>query len=403
MSINILSGGGAELPVGHYENFVPWTETVYASQTATDTEPYVIHPRPDSETDADARHRWAHDQMIYEVPIYMRGGGFPYNVEIDTDNTSAALLSYITITNNWRNITGAPSCYVRIPPAGIQSLTKDGATAYTIQLKAVDQDKDELKVWWSFIVEQTDQDHFVFVDNSNTGTKDGDWATPYDALDTATTSTASSGNEKILVIKEGNSQSSGSEYTKTNNWLSSTTEYWNGVINNPADTNRPVVDLDHQWAMFGLPGASAQSDAIVWGIEVINGDNDGSTEGYGAFFRFFNGASNRLTLANLKLDTVTSWNDASNYNVGCITLAETDRTHVAICDIEICNIAGNTATDNVGGAGMLMGLKYGAIDNWNIHDFGTGANGAPMLMIFKHRYTDSMMRRITAYDYVRCN
>jgi hypothetical protein len=42
----------------------------------------VISPRPDAETNTYARHRWAHSQMMYEVPIGVSGGAWPYRYEV---------------------------------------------------------------------------------------------------------------------------------------------------------------------------------------------------------------------------------------------------------------------------------------------------------------------------------
>lgn len=42
----------------------------------------VIYPRPDIETQSHARHRWAHSQMLYEIPIGVGGGAWPYMYEV---------------------------------------------------------------------------------------------------------------------------------------------------------------------------------------------------------------------------------------------------------------------------------------------------------------------------------
>lgn len=395
------TSSGWKLASGHFENFVPWPTTAYASQTATTTEPYIVYPRPDSETDADARHRWAHDQMIYEVPIYARGGGFPYHAEIDTNNTSAALLSYITVTNNWTNTTGAPSCYVRISAAGIQTLTKDGTTSYDIYVKLFDQTGKSLKVFWSFIVENTEGSHFVFVkDDYSGGSEDGNWATPYtDINDSGTWSNVFAGTgagtaKKIVVIRQNATETT--SLTKASNWLITATAFPIAVINDPSDTVRPIIDLQATYVLFVV---QSQADLFFWGLHVKNGVNPATTDGYAAFNRAFAESSSRIIWANCKLDTVTNWPATTTTNNACVTTGLTGaaKQHVAFADLEITNITGSNLTTNTGCAGMIMGCRYSLFDNWNINNFGL-TNPAPQAIYFKHKLTDYTARRLRADD-----
>ena len=36
---------------------------------------HLVYPRPDTETQVHARHRWAHPAMRYEIPVGVQGGG----------------------------------------------------------------------------------------------------------------------------------------------------------------------------------------------------------------------------------------------------------------------------------------------------------------------------------------
>ena len=424
MSINITSsgtptpfppggGGGGhqnQLAAGHYENFVAWPSVSYTSQTEADTFPFVIYPRPDSETNINARHRWAHDQMIYEVPIYLRGGAFDYWAEIETTNTSEALLPYITVTNNWRNTTGDKSCYVQITALGIQTLAKDG-TAYDVYLKVYDQLGRELKVWWSFKPEVNENDHFIIYDNSSTtGTYTGTWTNPYrDLLDTDSganylTGTGVNTFEKIVVIKEGNSQTT--PYTKSDNWIFEPTGFPIAIINNPADTNRPVIDLQATNVLFVLSGSSsAGSDHFIWGLEVLNGMQPAQIDGYGAFNRAFgSGTDDRFLLANCKFDTVANWPTTTGTNNCALVFESTtsQREHMVVSDIEITNLAPSNLATNVGNALMMMGTRYSCFDNWVISNFAQGATTVGKIAQFKKSLTESVVRRWTAIDNVTC-
>lgn len=50
----------------------------------------IIYPRPNGETQTHARHRWAHTQMLYEIPIGVQGGAWPFKYEVIYDTSGAA-------------------------------------------------------------------------------------------------------------------------------------------------------------------------------------------------------------------------------------------------------------------------------------------------------------------------
>ncbi|RDV37603.1 hypothetical protein DV096_13955 [Bradymonadaceae bacterium TMQ3] len=56
-----------QLAEGHYEGYFPQ---------------HVIYPRPDSETEAYARHRHAYPGVLYEIPIGVQFGKWPYRYEL---------------------------------------------------------------------------------------------------------------------------------------------------------------------------------------------------------------------------------------------------------------------------------------------------------------------------------
>ena len=80
---NPISSKNWLLGNGHYENSIPFPAIAYSDQTAADTIAHVIFPRPNSETSAYSRQRWAHPSFDYQIPIAVRGGAFPYKMEID--------------------------------------------------------------------------------------------------------------------------------------------------------------------------------------------------------------------------------------------------------------------------------------------------------------------------------
>ncbi len=82
----------------------------------------VIYPRPDAETPAHARHRWAHSQMRYEIPIGVQGGAWPFKYEIISAPAWLSIGQYYGDTNygvlsGTPNSTGTFNVVVRVTAA----------------------------------------------------------------------------------------------------------------------------------------------------------------------------------------------------------------------------------------------------------------------------------------------
>jgi hypothetical protein len=82
----------------------------------------VIFPRPDAETQAHARHRWAHSQMRYEIPIGVQGGAWPFKYEIISAPAWLSIGQYYGDANygvlfGTPNSTGTFSVVVRVTGA----------------------------------------------------------------------------------------------------------------------------------------------------------------------------------------------------------------------------------------------------------------------------------------------
>src|SRR6188508_355199 len=66
-SVDQLPANSWKLAVGHSEGYMT---------------PVIVHPRPDSETGAYARHRNAYPGQPYAVPIVVQGGAWPFYYEL---------------------------------------------------------------------------------------------------------------------------------------------------------------------------------------------------------------------------------------------------------------------------------------------------------------------------------
>lgn len=381
---------------------VAWPGTAYASQVAADTEGLTVYPRPDTETDQGgspwARHRWAHPSMIYEIPVCVRGGAFPYHMEIDTTNTDSALTATATVganhdsTNSW---------VVRIPAATINGLST--STDYDVYVKVTDQESNELKVWWSFQKEATELDHFFFVDTSYTGgTKDGKEATPFDSIAQAgwlASGNAASSAKKILAIKEGNSQVT--PITKNIDWEPTATAFPCAIINIPDET--PKLDLNDTAPIISAPDID---DIFIWGLEAINGFQP-VLDGEGSHIGLAGQSHDRWTIGNCIFDEVAGWSTAG-INSGVISGAGAFslRTYLAIVNMTIRNTPARPSGGNVneGSCATIMSHKWVLLDNWtcsNIGDTGKGGvSPVSAVVFFKHNNSDWTCRRITAYDQI---
>ena len=381
-----------DLAAGHYREGVPWTATAYASQVAASTTETVIYPRPDSEVLSSARHRWAHSQMDYQIPVCIRGGNFPHYLQLDETGTSSALVASAVIGVN-HNSTDAYT--ITIPAATIAGLST--LTDYDVVIKATDQAGNELKVFWSFQKEAAERDHFFFVDNSYTGgASDGSFDDPFDSMIVAgwtmSGNGASSAN-KTLVLKEGNSQTT--PYLKDGGWTTTDAQFPRGVIAMVGES--PKIDLESARPMVALSGTH---DYVLFGIEIINGQDATlqTGDGRGAFNNGFNSVYNRITFWNNTFDTVNSWG-SSNVNPGALIFDGNftpAREHLAIVDCTFKNFAGTSET-NSGAPIHLMMFYYFLIDNCKFMDNGSTSGCAGMVYL-KHGTGNGTIRRSEAYD-----
>jgi hypothetical protein len=120
---------------------------------------HVVYPRPDSETQAHARHRNFHSSFRYEIPIGVQGGAYPFLYQL---------------------IEGPPGAYVGQTfletEYGVLTWTPSGQTTsqrFTIQV--VDQDGDKVTITW---VAAYNNGAFVFIDGSVVSAGDGSFASP---------------------------------------------------------------------------------------------------------------------------------------------------------------------------------------------------------------------------------
>ena len=163
---------GWRLPEGHY---------VPAKMPMT-----LVHPRPENETSAWARHKKAHPGIEYRIPISVQGGAYPFHYEV---------------------IQGPPGMSISgqygLEDYGILTWTPaEEGGPYRVKVRITDQELTEQLAEWDITATT---DGFVFVDvNAATG-GDGSIRSPlkrFSELDGGLTGSASHAG-KVAYLRGG--------------------------------------------------------------------------------------------------------------------------------------------------------------------------------------------------------
>jgi hypothetical protein len=113
----------------------------------------LIYPRPDGETSAHARHKWAYPNMLYEIPIGIQGGNWPFKYEIITAPVGATIGTYYDRTKR-----GLLNEY------GIVKWTPTASSgSYTFTVRVTDSDGSIAEATWIVVI---DINMFIFVDSN---------------------------------------------------------------------------------------------------------------------------------------------------------------------------------------------------------------------------------------------
>ena len=166
---------------------------------------HPVYPRPDNETQSHARHRWAHPDFRYEIPIGVQGGAWPFKYEIITGPSGATIGQYY----------GDPDYGVLkwMPAAG-----DSGTKAFTVRV--TDQELNTVDLTWTTTVDAT---AFIFLDavNGSDTTGDGSIGNPYKTpaswFGSGDNNTVSY-PDKIIVYRSGTYNLQ--KYDSSANWVS---------------------------------------------------------------------------------------------------------------------------------------------------------------------------------------
>lgn len=154
----------------------------------------LISPRPDGETQAHARQKWAHPNMPYEVCVAVQGGNWPFKYELLAAPAGATVGQYYNkdekgLINEYGNVLWTPS-------------VSSGTFTFTVRITDSSIPATTFDVTWNVTVDAT---KFVFIQDGYAGTKVGtitqpleDWSDWYqnDVTD-------ASHLGKIIVFRQG--------------------------------------------------------------------------------------------------------------------------------------------------------------------------------------------------------
>ena len=232
---------------------------------------YQVFPRPDNETQSHARHRWAHPDFRYEIPIGVQGGAWPFKYEIIA-GPAGATIGQLHGDTNYGVVTWTPA-------------TDSGTVLFTIRV--TDQEMNTIDISWSTTIDAT---QFVFIQDGWTGTKAGTISEPLESFadwykgDRAD----STYHNKIIVFRDGNYTAYGASATNGNVRLDADSKT-PSLIGYPDET--PAIDCA-QAKIFS--DVSPLRDIFIYGLRF----NNARTDVANSHFLWMIGDTDRLVIAN---------------------------------------------------------------------------------------------------------
>jgi len=210
----------------------------------------LVHPRPDSETTANAICKNAYTGIPYRLPVTVQGGCAPYWFTL-VDAPTGMTIGEIHSDTDY----------------GIVEWTNPTAGTHDVVVRCIDQELNAVTSRWTLTV---GTDNFVFVDgvSGNDGTGTGLIGAPYQTLGGLFGTTTHGG--KIAILRSGATQTT-YNHPDVNTNLGAADKP-NAIMGHYGDATKPIIDQDtHKF--IAIDG----SDPAVCNIDFQNspGDNSG--------------------------------------------------------------------------------------------------------------------------------
>ncbi|HCS64592.1 MAG TPA: hypothetical protein DIW64_11235 [Cellvibrio sp.] len=226
---------------------------------------HLVYPRGDTEVQAHARHKWAHPDMEYAIPIGVQGGAWPFKYEL-VSGPSGAKIGSLYGEENYGSITWVPA-----------------ASSGTVEFKVriTDQELKTVEASWKVTI---DPSMFIFVKSGASGTKVGTINNPLASFaDWYKDPKDASYLNKIIVFRGGNYSLVG-DPTSNNNLRLLKESKTPSLIGFPGE--EPIFDASTTKVMV-----SDLSDIFIAGITWKNARQDVSN----AHFLWLTGDVSRAT------------------------------------------------------------------------------------------------------------
>lgn len=217
-----------QLAAGHFESYLS---------------PIIVHPRPNSETGTNARHRNGYTGQAYRVPVVQQGGAWPFYYEIISAPAGVTIGSELAISGD-KLVAGADY--------GIVNWPSPTAGTHTINIRVTDQNLTVNTISWTVVVGTS---NWVVLDKSAGTNGSGTLASPYN-----TESSLSGQSSKCVLVRAG---------TIDSNALSSL----NGFPRTWVPYNGETVN----WKVSGVYGNSV-NDFWLSGINIILDSSGSATQ-----------------------------------------------------------------------------------------------------------------------------
>lgn len=185
---------------------------------------HAVYPRPDCETEQYARHRWAHTDMPYEIPIGVQGGAWPFTYTL-IEGPEGASIGKTEASDKYGVITWKPS--------------PGDATEQSFRVRVADKAGNNIDITWTVTI---DNNKFVFIEDNYVGDKKGTIDAPLEDISDWYLNDRRNKkyHNKIIVFRGGSYLLYGSEKT-------------NGNVRLDANTKTP--------SLIGYPGEKAVINA----------------------------------------------------------------------------------------------------------------------------------------------
>ncbi len=211
---------------------------------------HLVYPRADAETGTSARHRFAHPNMEYEIPIGVQGGAWPFKYEL-LQAPSGAVIGEVYGDDNYGSISWLA------PNSG----------TFLFEVRITDQDLNTINATWQVSVDAT---MFVFIEDGYTGTKVGTIDQPLENIADWYLGDENDATylNKIIVLRNGNYDLIGDPSSNGNVRLKTSTKT-GSIIAYPDEI--PIVDCSTAKI---LTDNGSMKDLFIAGIRWENGRQD---------------------------------------------------------------------------------------------------------------------------------